>query len=267
MGEIKSRSFINSFIELTKSRVEIIFVFTWSAALGSLIAGSGFPPIKSTILGMVSALFLTLAVYIYNDIIDREMDASSNYIRKQTERPLAHGEIPVNHAYAFVVLSSIIGLATAWTINIFVTLLGGTAVQNTYSPIILFTAILSWFFTFLIFPLISDTLDLEEDKLYGVKTIAMVYSWDQILNMYMAAPILVIASSIIAYYFLGINLISTGLLSLIGFILLIKARRMPDEYDETAVRNLRKFTYGFFMVLNILILVGTINLRLITSFL
>jgi 4-hydroxybenzoate polyprenyltransferase len=241
----KSTSYLTSFKELILSRVEMLFVFTWNAAVGSLIASRGFPEIKATIYGMTSALFLTLAVYIYNDIIDRDMDAESSYIRKKEERVIAHGIVPVNHAYVLVALSSILGLGIAYLTNnmtfkiglsywiflmlysfplvrfktmyimktigtafggpFFPLILGGSAIDNAVSPLVLFAAIVSGTYAFLVIPVVADYADIEEDRRHGIKTIPMVYSWSQVVKMLLAGPSLILVSGIIAYLAFGIR--------------------------------------------------------------
>jgi 4-hydroxybenzoate polyprenyltransferase len=283
-----------------KSRVEMIFIFTWNAAVGSLIASRGFPSIRPTLLGMISALFITIAVYIYNDIIDRDMDAESSYIRKKEERVIAHGIVPVNHAYFFVIITSIIGLATAWITNImtfkialiywfflmlysfplirfktmyimktistafggpfFPLILGGSAIDNAVSPLVLFAALVSGTYAFLVIPVVADYADMEEDRKHGIKTIPMVYSWSQIVKMLLAGPSLILVSGIIAYLAFGINILATAIIVVSSLLLLNKARRLPDEYDEDAVRSVRKSIYAFFMLFDFLIFIGTLKL-------
>lgn len=300
MNKNISTSFLKSSIKLMISRIEMIFVFTWSAAVGSLIASRGFPAIIPTIYGMTSALFLTLAVYIYNDIIDREMDAESSYIRKKEERVIAHGIVPVNHAYVLIALSSLIGLGIAYLTNrmtfiiglaywiflmlysfplvrfktkyilktigtafggpFFPLILGGSAIENTVSPLVLFAALVSGTYAFLVIPVVADYADIEEDKRHGIKTIPMVYSWSQIVKMLLAGPSLILVSGIIAYLAFGINVYAVVLIVVSSLLILNKARKLPGEYDEDAVRSVRKSVYAFFMLFDFLIFIGTLNL-------
>jgi 4-hydroxybenzoate polyprenyltransferase len=288
------------------SRVEMLFVFTWSAAVGSLIASRGFPSIRPTLLGMISALFITIAVYIYNDIIDRDMDAESSYIRKKEERVIAQGIVPVNHAYLFVIFTSVIGLATAWAINrmtfiigisywfflmlysfplvrfktkyilktigtafggpFFPLILGGSAIDNTVSPLVLFAAIVSGTYAFLVIPVVADYADIEEDRRHVIKTIPMVYSWNQIMKMLLAGPSLILVSGIVAYLAFGINVLAAVLIVVSSLLLLNKARKLPGEYDEDAVRSVRKSVYAFFMLFDFLIFIGTLNINTLIPF-
>jgi 4-hydroxybenzoate polyprenyltransferase len=302
----KSTNILSSFKMLINSRVEMLFVFTWNAAVGSLIASRGFPSIRSTILGMTSALFLTLAVYIYNDIIDRDMDKESPYIRKREERVIAYGLVPVKHAYALVALSSILGLATAWAINrttflvgvfywvflmlysfpsvrfktmyimktfatafggpFFPLILGGSAIDNAVSPLVLFAGLVSGAYAFLVIPVVADYADMEEDRKFGIKTIPMVYSWSQVVKMLLAGPSLILVSGIIAYLAFGINVLSMVLIVASSLLIINKARKLPDEYDENMVRSMRKSIYAFFMLFDFLIFIGTLNLPTIIPF-
>ena len=90
--------FMTSVKMLTKPRTSMLFAFTASAALGTIIAGNGFPPIIPTMLAILSTFFITLATYLYNDVIDASMDGESKSSNKEN-RPLATGEVNKNNAY------------------------------------------------------------------------------------------------------------------------------------------------------------------------
>jgi 4-hydroxybenzoate polyprenyltransferase len=306
INKIKLTRYLISFKELIRSRVEMLFIFTWNAAVGSLIASRGFPEIKATIYGMTSALFLTLAVYIYNDIIDRDMDAESPYIRKREARVIANGIVPVNHAYTLVAFSSIIGLGIAYFTNymtfkigliywiflmlysfplvrfktrfimktlgtafggpFFPLILGGTAIDNAVSPLVLFAALVSGTYAFLVIPVMADYADIEDDKKHGIKTIPMELSWNQIVKMFLAGPSLILVSGIIAYLTFGINVLSAILIVVSSWLILNKARKLPKYYDETAIRSIRKSINMLFMLFDFLIFVGTLNLNTLLPF-
>jgi 4-hydroxybenzoate polyprenyltransferase len=268
----KSISYFTSFKKLIISRVEMLFIFTWNAAVGSLIASRGFPEIKAIICGMTSALFLTLAVYIYNDIIDKDIDLEASYIRKKEERVIAHGIVPVNHAYALVVLSSIIGLGITYFTNnmtfkiglsywiflmlysfprvrfktmflmktvvkafggpFFPLLIGGSAINNAVSPLVLFIALVSGTYAFLVIPIVTDYADLEEKRIHVF----------------------------------GNNILSVILIVVWSLLVLSKARKLPVTYDLVAVRSIQKIIYAFFMFFDFLIFIGTLNLSVIIPF-
>ena len=101
-------SMYNDVIRLVKSRSEAIFLWSWGTLISCLIAGQGFPSIYSTLIAVSSVAFLTASVYLYNDIIDREMDTLNP---DKGKRPIATGKVSVGFAQRFVFVAAIIGSA------------------------------------------------------------------------------------------------------------------------------------------------------------
>ena len=89
------------------------FIYTWTAALGALIAGKGVPPMNPTLMALGASLFITMSVYLYNDVIDSDMDRASPTKIKQ-DRPLANGSVTKNQAMAVVISFAVIGLAISY---------------------------------------------------------------------------------------------------------------------------------------------------------
>ncbi len=100
---------------LMKSKIKYIFGWTWMLALSLLIVGNGFPPMMPSISLILSMIFLSSSVYIYNDIVDVEMD-KENEIKKN--RPIASGKVKKSDAEKIVYLFGFIGLAISWLVNI-----------------------------------------------------------------------------------------------------------------------------------------------------
>jgi 4-hydroxybenzoate polyprenyltransferase len=269
INEDTSTSIFTSFKKLIISRLEMLFVFTWNAAVGSLIISRGLPEIKSIIYSMSSTLFITLSVYIYNDIIDRYTDAESLCTDTYSKRIIAHGIVPVNHAYVLVVLSSISGLGIAYLTNImtfkigliywlvlmlysfprvslknrfilntlvkafggpfFPLILGGSAIINAVSPLVLFIALVSGTYAFLVIPIVTDFTELEERRIHVF----------------------------------GNNIIFVILIVVSTLLILNKVSKLPDMIG---IPSIRKFIYAFFIIFDILIFVGNLNLSVIIPF-
>jgi 4-hydroxybenzoate polyprenyltransferase len=160
---------------------------------------------------IVSSLFITIAVYVYNDVIDLDMDKESISSNK-LDRALVTGEVSAQTAKMIVILGSAIGIITAWFINltvfgitllwyglfmmysfpairlkrIFVVktqttslgialalLIGTSSVSGGLYSLGLFVAFMQWTFISLMLPGLSDSFDLDEDRKYGMKTLAM----------------------------------------------------------------------------------------------
>ena len=291
--------------KLAKPRVSMLFAFTASAALGTIIAGNGFPPLKPTLLAILSTFFITLATYLYNDVVDADMDRESKSSNK-VDRPLATGEVTRNNAYLIIIISSVLGVGIAWFTNltafsisfffwavfmmysfpmvrlkrVFVVkslvtslgpaltlLVGMSAVLGGLYPLGLFTAFVQWGFLFLILPSIADSFDIEEDTKYGMKTIAMVLSWENKVRMLMLAPLFAMIMSVVAYFFFNLNLVFPALSIISSLLYVREIMKVAREYDEQLVWNIRKLAFIYYDLNLIYVLVGTLNLASLLPFL
>lgn len=284
--------------KIMRSRANMLFAFTTSAAMGTLIAGKGFPSMTPTILAIVSTFFITLSVYLYNDVIDLDMDKYSKISVKQA-RPLVSGEVSVKNASIIIVTSSILGIALAWLINpitfgfallywvLFILysypmvrlkrffvikslitslgpaltlLLGMSAILGGVYALGIFTALIQWGFLFLILPSLSDSLDMEEDLKYGMRTMGIVFSWKTKARMLMLAPILATIGSILAYFVFNLSPVFPALSAISTFFYGSVVYKILNEYDEETVWNLRKYSFIYYDLNLIYLLLGSLNI-------
>ncbi|MFC1804155.1 UbiA prenyltransferase family protein [Thermoproteota archaeon] len=198
--------FFESSIVLIKSRREIIFASTWTSTLATIIAGKGIPPITESFLAIIANMLIVLSVYIYNDAIDKDMDAYSKKEKKK-RRPIAQGIVSENNAMRFVYLTGLIGLGVCLSLsrivfsigfiyyillvlysypgvrlkNVFIIknlvsslfmptafLMSGVAVENKISLSMSFLAFAYYILTVLVVPAIADMLDVEEDLAFNI---------------------------------------------------------------------------------------------------
>jgi 4-hydroxybenzoate polyprenyltransferase len=287
-----------------KSRTSIVFAYSWSTAFGCLIAGGGFPPMRETILAIFASIFLTLSVYLYNDVIDREMDATSGNVAKK-DRPIATGLVSPRIAMFLVLLSGALGLSITYIINLqafaislfffilfslysfpyvrfkrmfiiksLVTstgpslflIIGGTAVQGYTSFLVLFAAALQMGFMFTMLPGLADSFDLEEDRAFGMKTMAMVLNWRQKVLMMITGIIFVVASTLVSFQWLGLNIITPLLMVGYGLLFMRVTLKVMGSYEENSTRMVRKVAYGYFVLMPLFTLLGTLNLSIIPFF-
>jgi len=304
MGTRDNGGLVSSFVKLAKPRVSMLFAFTGAAALGAIIAGKGFPSVKPTLMAIISTFFITLATYLYNDVIDAGMDAESKSPNKEG-RPLASGEVSKRDAYLIIIPSSILGVGLAWFINpvafyialsfwvlfmlysfplvrfkrFFVVkslitsagptlalLVGMSAVLGRLYPFGLFTAFVQWVFLFLVLPSLADSADIEEDARYGMKTIAMVLRWEERAKMLMFAPIFVAAMNIVAYFLFNLNAL-LPVLSVVSTLLYAREiNKIINRYDSTLVWKVRKLGFVYYDLTLIYVVLGSLNLVSIIPF-
>ena len=293
---MKSQNFMESSIILMQSRKEIIFAVTWSASLASIIAGKGFPPVVKSLTAIMATMLIVISVYIYNDVVDRDMDAYSNQDKKKA-RPIANGKVPVNHALFFVYLTGLIGLGACLTLNLtafsvgliyyimvylysypkvrfktmmilknLVTallmptafLISSAAIENKISFSMALISATYYMFTVLAQPAIADMLDYEEDKAFNVKTIGNTLSWKQDLSLYNIGIAVMIVSNILSYAMFGFNIIVPVLTTLLCVYLMAYSYNLREQSGITASYKLRPITYSLILLNPLLLAIGTI---------
>jgi hypothetical protein len=123
-------------------------------------------------------------------------------------------------------------VVTAFGGPFFPLIIGGSAVNNAVSPLILFVALVSGTYAFLVKTVVTHYADLKEDGIHVFAT----------------------------------NILSVILIVIWSVLSLNKARKLSDTYSETVVRIMQKSIYAFFILFDFLIFVGTLNLSVIIQF-
>ena len=298
LGEMKmeNKGFFESSIVLFKSRKEIVFAVTWTAILATIIAGKGLPPLTPSFLSVIAIMMINLSIYIYNDYIDREMDAFSEQDKKKG-RPLANGVVSDTNAMRFIYLTGILGLSlclllgfnvfiigstyylllflysypnvrfkTMYIIKNLVTslvmpasfLISGTAIEKTISFNITFLAIAYFFLSFLLLPAIADMLDYDEDKAFNIKTLGNTLSWKNNLILFNLGILVAIATGAISYLLLDISYFVPILLSVFGIPVMAYSYNLRNESGLTASYKLRPVGYVLVMLTPLLLALGAV---------
>jgi 4-hydroxybenzoate polyprenyltransferase len=178
----------------------------WSAALAAIAAGYAGPSLVHIALFFVGAFAMRGAGCTWNDIVDRDLDAS---VERTRSRPIPSGQVGVRQALGFLVLQAVIGLAVLISFNRFTIALGVASLaivavypfmkRITYWPQIVLGLAFSWgalmgwaavFGALAIPPLLLyagsiswvigyDTIyahqDREDDALIGIKSTALLF--------------------------------------------------------------------------------------------
>lgn len=97
----------------------------WSVALAGIAARASYPDPVLLILFAIGAFAMRGAGCIYNDLLDRDIDAM---VERTKSRPLASGAISVKGAIAFMLALCLVGLAVLLQFNSFAVLLGFASV-------------------------------------------------------------------------------------------------------------------------------------------
>jgi 4-hydroxybenzoate polyprenyltransferase len=93
----------------------------WSSALAAVAAHARVPNLLHLVLFFIGAFAMRGAGCTWNDIVDRDLDAS---VERTRSRPIPSGQVSVGRAALFLVLQALIGFAVLITFNAFTIGLG-----------------------------------------------------------------------------------------------------------------------------------------------
>jgi 4-hydroxybenzoate polyprenyltransferase len=123
----------------------------WSAALAAIAAGSAGPSLIHIALFFVGAFAMRGAGCTWNDIVDRDLDAS---VERTRSRPIPSGQVSAKRAFGFLVLQAVVGFLVLISFNGFTIALGIASVlivavypfmkRVTYWPQIVLGMAFSW---------------------------------------------------------------------------------------------------------------------------
>ncbi|HVT56035.1 MAG TPA: 4-hydroxybenzoate octaprenyltransferase [Xanthobacteraceae bacterium] len=88
----------------------------WSAALAAVAARAPWPNLKLLVLFAIGAVAMRGAGCTWNDILDRDLDAS---VERTRSRPIPSGQVSAKKAFVFLIILSLIGLAVLLQLNRF----------------------------------------------------------------------------------------------------------------------------------------------------
>jgi 4-hydroxybenzoate polyprenyltransferase len=102
----------------------LLFPCWWSQALAEHALGRPYPNPWYLALFYIGAFVMRGAGCTYNDIVDRNYDAS---VARTAGRPIPSGQVTVRQAQKFLVLLSLIGLGVLLRFNLFTVVLGAAS--------------------------------------------------------------------------------------------------------------------------------------------
>jgi 4-hydroxybenzoate polyprenyltransferase len=281
---------------LIRSRVEPIFiVWTWTILIACLIATNGRPPVVPLLLCIVAMVFIATSVYVYNDVIDADMDAL-NPVKKK--RPLASRKVLQKNAMHIVWITGIIGLSIIFFVNVYsfafsllffvlytlysyskirlkkrflvkesviaagipiTSCIGMYAVAHTLSANAFFASIVFAVFTFLAQPALNDSTDIEEDRLAGVRSLAVVLSWKRRIQFLITSILVVMALTGYAFYAVDFAVILPVYAGVGGIILLWFMVPIMGYYEQGKVLKARKIAYVYYLLLQVFFVISSLE--------
>ncbi|MBO3097112.1 heme o synthase [Gelidibacter pelagius] len=125
-------SVISDFKEVTKMRLSLSVVFS---AIAGYLLGATTIEVSTLILLAFGGYFMVGASNIYNQIIERDLDALMD---RTKNRPIPAGRISVNSALTMAIIFTILGIATLYVINPRTAMYGAISIflyTSVYTPL------------------------------------------------------------------------------------------------------------------------------------
>jgi 4-hydroxybenzoate polyprenyltransferase len=293
------KRFFSSSLKLLKSRLEVLFIWSWSTTIACLIVGKGVPPLLPTVKSIISVLFVTASVYVYNDVIDVEAD---KYNTLKRNRPLPTGQVDLVDAKLLVALTCIIGLLIGYTINlmsfsflaiyflvfgaysypgihlkrrflikeivissgpIITSFIGSYAIASSLSYPAVFAAGLTALLGMVIQPGLNDSTDIEADKLQGIKTLAIALSWKHKMQMLIGGIIIVMVTVPFVYWRFGFNVLFPFWIVVGGLITLRYILPIAKAFDESPVLKARRMVIIYWALMQVFSVLGTLSISIL----
>ena len=293
-----SSNILKSFGILIKSRVEAIFIWSWLTAITCLVVGRGFPPLTPTLKTIFAMVFMSMSMYLFNDVIDAEMDS---YNEMKSKRPIPSGKVSKEDTMKLVYIAGVLGLGLLLSVNLYSFLFGALYVMTLigyshpsirfkkrfllnetfyftcflYAGLMasyavagapslpgLFAAIIFGAFITTLKPLFGDSTDMEEDRQFGMRHLGVVLSWKAKIQMMILVVLFIMTITPLTYVRLGFNVILPIFIVAASLLYLRMMFPIMNNYDKVIVMRAKKFTHVYFFLLQILILVSSLNINL-----
>jgi len=294
---MQTQGLLISAVLLIRSRAKEIFMWLWCTAVSCLIVGRGFPPPLPTIMSIISMFFIATSVYLYNDVIDFEYD-KFNLIKRQ--RPLPSGKVSIINAKKIIYLCGFIGLVVSYFINIYsfffsliffilftvysfpkiylkkrfiikesiitsglilTSLVGSYAASGSFSPTAFFASILFSIFAFTGQPAMCDTLDIEQDKMFDVKSLATLINWKRKIQLYITGVLIIMTLTPLTYTQFGYNMLLPIYVVAGGLIFLRFMFPISNRFEQAAALKAYKISYLFMLLLQLFAIFGSLNIK------
>lgn len=270
-------------IKLAKPRIIEAFAYTSALITGLVLAAKSFSNLYSGIWFIPVWFFLSLSIYILNDITDTETDS----LNKTTNPVIDHG-IGKRRAIAtflglsslpllisalinlefFLICAAFLGLGIIYSlppiqlkkrlggkqitvgVGMVLSILAGGAVYNSYPSILLYGALLISPFTF-ICSCINDLKDMKGDEKTGRSSIALKIGIKRTIDLGIIGILLTYILIIPGYLYYGLNLGFVLIMIIVSFINLrsyIGSRSSTQKQRFAFIRKLGGISIPIFQI-------------------
>ncbi len=292
---MKMSSILKSNLLLIKSRAFNTFPYAWTSATGALMASHGSPPMLQFFLVVLSVFLMALSVYIYNDLVDADMDKLNP---EKKNRPFTSGKVTKQQAMRFIYVTSLIAVTSSLFVSIqtgllciiwlalflaysnphiylkrrmllkegtpamgyLLAIIMGAVSAGPISPNVVFGAIFWGSLIFVSIPAFRDTTDLEEDTKFGIKSLASIMSWKHRIEMTLLFFLATMTLTPLTYVYFGFNVIFPIVMIAMGLVILRYMFPLLNGLDEKKFSQLIRAGSVYILTVSASMVIGSLPL-------
>ena len=285
----KSRAYALCIRSRTEKRT---ITFAWAALISILIATKAAPPLITAIAITLTSYMIALSVYIYNDVVDYEVDKIN-----KLERPVAQGKVSRKDAATISLILAITGVVVSYLVNmeallltllfliigflysapgvylkgkgvyaktLFPAILGGIsgvlggAAVGVLTPSVLYCGFLYFILVFGAAPLM-DLKDMKGDKSSGYKTVPIVYGPKFTIKLAMLTFFSLIPITFFSYPRLGYNILTPILITGTSLVMMLLLYTFLKRWQNPAyLRKIIRIMAGINLLQYLALVIGTL---------
>ncbi|MCL5318426.1 MAG: UbiA family prenyltransferase [Thaumarchaeota archaeon] len=224
-------------------------VYTWATCVAVALSAGGKPDLIVTFLSALTTFLMFLAIYVFNDLTDLEVDAIN-----APNRPLALQSVTKTDALLLVLLLNFAGMAIGYWLGlvtfiitvaelllgitysvkpfnfkdrflvktlaigaggILASLYGGAATANSLNGSVIYAALLFLIFLFVTSP-INDLADYVGDKAQGRRTIPIIIGQKNTVKLALAVSVVPLLSSLAVLPAVGLSRVTLVMFALLA---------------------------------------------------
>jgi geranylgeranylglycerol-phosphate geranylgeranyltransferase len=280
----KSRAYALCIRSRTEKR---IIIFAWATLISILIATKAAPPLITAIAITFTSYMIALSVYIYNDVVDYEVDKIN-----KLERPVAQGKVSRKDAATISLILAITGVVVSYLVNmeallltllfliigflysiylksrgiyaktLFPAILGGIsgvlggAAVGVLTPSVLYCGFLYFLLIFGTAPLM-DLKDMKGDRLKGYKTLPLAYGPKFTVKIVMLTMASLIIITLASHSWIGFNIYTPILITSTALIMLTLFYTLLEKWQNPIyVQKMLRIAAGVNLLSYVALLIG-----------
>jgi len=236
-------------LRLVKSRFMRASVYTWATCVAVALSTGGIPDLLIIFLSALSTFLISLAVYIFNDMTDQEVDKIN-----APNRPLTLHSVKKTDAITLILMLNLVGIAIGYWLGplaflvtvaelllgitysvkpfsfkdrflvktfaigaggMLASIFGGVATSNNLNGSVIYAASLFLTFLFVTSP-INDLADYVGDKAQGRRTIPIIVGQKNTVRLAIIVSIAPLLSSLTVLPGVGLSRLTLVLFTLLA---------------------------------------------------